>query len=86
MKSLAVPQGFFGRGVRVICSILGMLEEQVRGGDDTFNLGAVLGFQQGDGIDQHRLVRDQLGSLFQFGQGCAGLNAAFEYCPGFQLC
>ena len=64
IQSLAVAQGFVSRRVCMVVAILGMLEEQIRGGDDTFDLRAVLGFQQWDGIDQHLLVRDQLRRLF----------------------
>lgn len=85
MQGLAVAQGFLSCRVCMVVAILGMLEEQVRGCDDTFDLRAVLGFQQWDGVHQHCLVRDQLGRLFQFGQGCARFNTEFEHCAGFKL-
>lgn len=56
MQGLAVAQGFIGGRVGVVIAILGMLKEQVRSGDDTFDLRAVFGFQQRGGVDQHRLV------------------------------
>ncbi|MCY1299060.1 hypothetical protein D9M70_485740 [compost metagenome] len=45
MQGLAVAQGFLGRRIGMAVAVLGVLKEQVRGGDDTFDLGAVLGFQ-----------------------------------------
>jgi hypothetical protein len=67
------------------CGPSGRVEELVGGGDDVLNLRAVLGFQQREGVNEHRLVGDQLGGLLQLGQGCAGLDAGLEHGTGFQL-
>jgi hypothetical protein len=64
---------------------LRVLEELVGGGDDVLDLRAVLGFQQREGVDEHRLVGNELGGLLQLGQGGTGLDAGLEHGPAFQL-
>ena len=49
-------------------------------GNYVFNFGAVFGFQQRDGVDQDRLVRDQTGGLLELRQRRAVLNEGLE--PG----
>jgi hypothetical protein len=58
-----------GRVILALCE----LKQLVRRGDDIFNFRAVFSFQQRDCVDQHRLVGDELCSLFKLGQcGAAG--------------
>jgi hypothetical protein len=80
----AVAQGFFGGRVGVVVA-LRVLEQLVGRGDDVFDFRAVFGFQQRDGVDQHRLVGDELGRLLELGQRGAGLDAGLEHGPGLQL-
>jgi hypothetical protein len=42
-------------------------------------------FQQRDGVDEHRLVGNQLGGLLQLGQGYMGLDAGLDHGTAFQL-
>jgi hypothetical protein len=63
----AVAQGFLGGRVGVVVA-LRILEQLVGRGDDVFDFRAVFGFQQRDGVDQHRLVGDELGGLLELGQ------------------
>jgi hypothetical protein len=71
-------------GVGVVVA-LRVLEELVGGGDDVLDLRAVLGFQQREGVDEHRLVGNELGGLLQLGQGGTGLDAGLEHGTAFQL-
>jgi hypothetical protein len=64
---------------------LRVLEQLVGRGDDVFDFRAVFGFQQRDGVDQHRLVGDELGGLLELGQRGAGLDAGLEHGPALQL-
>lgn len=64
---------------------LGVLEKLVGGGDGGLDLRTVLGFQQREGVDEHRLVGDQLGGLLQLGQGRTGLDAGLAHGTGLQL-
>ena len=50
-----------------------------------FDFRAVSGFEQRKGVDQHRLVRNQLGCLIELGQRRPGANALIEHGLGLQL-
>lgn len=52
--------------------------EAVWRGDDVLDLGARPCLEEGQGVDQHRLIRDQLGGLLQLGQGGARSDTPFE--------
>jgi hypothetical protein len=65
--------------------VVQMLEELVRRGDDVLNLGAGPRLQQGQGVDQHRLVGNQLGSLLQFSQRRPRRDALLEHRPRFEF-
>jgi hypothetical protein len=56
-----------------------MLKKLVGGGDDVFDFRAVLGFEQRNGVDEHRLVGDQLRGLFELGQCGSRGNAGPQY-------
>ena len=56
----AVAQGLFGGRVRSTRRVVGVAEQPVRRRDDVFDLGTRLRFEQGDRVDQHRLVRDEI--------------------------
>jgi hypothetical protein len=62
-----------------------VLAQPVRGGDDVLDLGAVLGLQQRDRVDEHRLIGNQLGGLLQFRQGGAGLDARLQHGTAFEI-
>ena len=47
---------------------------------------AVFGFEQRQCVDEHRLVRNQLSSLLEFGQCRPGFDALLEHRFGFQVC
>lgn len=79
-----VAQGFLGGRIGLAVSV-GKLEKFVRAGDDVFDFRAVPGFKQGNGVDEHILIGNQLGCLLEFGQRRTGGNAAFEYGSGFDL-
>jgi len=38
MEGFAVAKGFLGRGIGMVIAILGMLKEQIHGGDDALDL------------------------------------------------
>ena len=80
----AVAQCLFGGGVGAVWA-LNVLEQLVGGGDDVLDFRAVLGFQQRNGVDQHRLVGDQLGRLLEFSQRSARFDAGLEHGAAFQL-
>ena len=63
----SVTQSFFGGVIRLPITIH-VLEQLVGGGDDVLDFRAVFGLQQRNGVDEHCLVGDQLGGLFQLGQ------------------
>jgi len=62
-----------------------MAEETVAGGGDVLDLGTGLGFQQGDRVDQHGGIRDQVGRLLELGQCGAGRDALPENRLGFHV-
>jgi hypothetical protein len=74
----SVTQGFFG-GVIGLPITIHVLKQLVGGGDDVLDFRAVFGFQQRNSVDEHRLVGDQLGGLFQLGQCNAGRNAGTQH-------
>lgn len=83
-QSGSITQRFLGGAVRLAIGLC-ILKQLVGGGDDILDFGAVLGFQQRDGIDQHRLVGDQAGRLFQLCQGGSRRDALLENRTGFQV-
>ena len=82
----AVAQRLLGRRVAVVVKSLARLAEQrIVGGDDIFDLGAVLGLQQRDRVDQNRLVGDQLAGGVEFRQCRARFHALLEHGLGLDV-
>ena len=78
VQGRSVPKCLFG-GVVGLAIALYMLKKLVGGGDDVFDFRAVLGFEQRNGVDEHRLVGDQLRGLFELGQCGSRGNAGPQY-------
>ncbi len=85
MQSGAIAQSLFCGGIGLVVAALSVLEQQIGGSDNVFNLGTVLGFQQRDSVDQHRLVGNKFGCLLELGQGSARSDAPLEYGLGLQV-
>jgi hypothetical protein len=64
-QGAAIAEGLLGCGVGAKVT-LQVPEQLVRRGDDVFDLGTRLGFEQGKGIDQHGRIADQVRRLLQF--------------------
>ena len=56
----AVAQSFPGGRVGSARRVVGIAEQPVGRRHDVLDLGTRLSFEQGDGVDQHRLVRDEI--------------------------
>jgi hypothetical protein len=53
-------------------------EEAIGRGDDVLDLGARTGLEKRQRVDEHRLIRDELGGLLQLGQSGTRRDTPFE--------
>jgi len=59
-------------------------EQVVLRGHDVFDRGGILGFLQGQRVDQDRFVRDCRRGSFELRQGAVGSCGEAEYCGRFE--
>ena len=75
---VAAAQGLLGRGIGLPLRTISEPEEAIGGRDDVLDLGAGLGLEQRNRVEQHRLVGDQLARDAQLGQRRVGADASSE--------
>ena len=74
---MAIPQGLLGRQIgRLVVAQIS--KQPVGGGDDVLNFRAGLRFEQRQGVDQDRGIREQCCSLFQLGDRRPGGDAPLQ--------
>ena len=86
VQGSTVAQCLFGGRVGSTRGVVGIAEQSVRRRDDVLDLGTRLRFEQGNRVDQHRLVGDELPGDPELRQRRARGNAAAKngLCLGFR--
>ncbi|MDZ7643481.1 MAG: hypothetical protein U5K76_04150 [Woeseiaceae bacterium] len=80
-----VAQRLLGGGIRLVLGDVRVFEQLVRGRHDVFDLRAGACLQQGQGVDQHGGIGDQLRRLLELGQRDAGVDTALQDRGRFHL-
>src|SRR5260221_6777081 len=83
-QSVAVAKRFLRHGISVRVRLL-ELKKPIGGRHNVLYFRAGPGFQVRQRVDQHRLVRDELGRLLEFTYSCACSNAPCEDRLGLQI-
>jgi len=82
-KGGAIAQCLFRRSVRFVLRHVDKLEELVRRGHDVFYFGTGTCFEERQGVDEDRSVRDQLSCLLKLCQRHSRIDALLENLSSF---